>query len=182
NTCREKRGNGSRSMLYARVPCPPRGPASPADAASGPRPMETLRPAGGTPVTVTLPWPRPPAGSGGTVVRTGRTQAAQVHQQQGNGGRGDTADAAGLADGLRSHLAQLLPYFRAQARHGVVVETGRDDGVLVALLALDLLRLALQVAGVLARDLHLLGHLRVGASRANAGNAHQGGVVHLRPP
>src|SRR5690606_18570137 len=75
NTCREKRGNGSRSMLYARVPCPPRGPASPADAASGPRPMETLRPAGGTPVTVTLPWPRPPAGSGGTVVRTGRTQA-----------------------------------------------------------------------------------------------------------
>ncbi|KAG1212178.1 hypothetical protein G6F35_010410 [Rhizopus arrhizus] len=48
------------------------------------------------------------------------------------------------------------------------------------LLALDLLALAVQVAGVLHADLHLLGHLAVGHGRAQRRHLHQLRVVQLR--
>src|SRR5690606_36904352 len=75
--------------------------------------------------------------------------ALQVHQQQRNRRRGHARDALGLADAQRTHAFELLLHFGRQAAHGGVVEVLRDRRGLVPALALDLLALAVQVAGVL---------------------------------
>src|SRR5690606_8940045 len=85
-----------------------------------------------------------------------------VDEQQGDGGRGDARNALRLADGLGAHALELLLRFGGQAAHLRVIEAVGDARGLVALLARDLLALALEVTGVLDADLDLLGHVGIG--------------------
>src|SRR5690606_25521664 len=101
---------------------------------------------------------------GAAAAASGHAAAAlafQVDQQQRDRRRGHTGNALGLADAQRTHALQLLLYLGRQAAHRGVVEIRGDRGGLMAALALDLLALAVQVAGVLDPDLHLLGHLGI---------------------
>ena len=92
-----------------------------------------------------------------------------MDQQQGDGGWGNAGNALRLADGFGAHALELLQHFGGKATHLRIVETGRDGGGFMALLARDLLALALEVAGVLDADLHLLGDIGVFHGRHQRG-------------
>ena len=84
-----------------------------------------------------------------------------MHQQQRNRRRCHARNTLRLANGLRAHTLQLLQCFSRQTTHRAEVETLDNSGVLMPLLALDLVALAVQITGVLDADFHLLGHARI---------------------
>ena len=89
----------------------------------------------------------------------------------------ETGRALGLAHGLRLHAAQLLQHFGRQAAHTGEIEARRDRRGFVALLAFDLVALAVQVAGVLHADLDLFGDLRIVHGGTDGRHRHQLRVV-----
>src|ERR1700760_670306 len=83
----------------------------------------------------------------------------QMYQQQRHRGRSQSRNTGGLAQGLRTHIAEPLPDFVRQAADLRIVEVPRQLQRLMAQLPIDLLGLALQVSRVLRLDLDLQFHL-----------------------
>ena len=77
------------------------------------------------------------------------------------------------------YLFQLRQYLDRQPGHAVEIEAAGYYGVVVAAVALDFSLLALQITGVLDRDLHLFGGARVINPWADALDADQIAVQHL---
>ena len=91
--------------------------------------------------------------------RSGGVATLEVYQQQRDRGRGDAADAMGLADRGRPHALEFQQDLGREPAHAVVIERGGNDGVFVATLALDLLALAFEVAGIFGLHLDLRGDI-----------------------
>src|SRR5574337_1009703 len=104
-----------------------------------------------------------------------------MHQQQRDRGRGDAADARGLAERGRLRALELEQHLGGQATHPVVVETVRNGGVLVPALAFDLLALALEVAGVFHLHLNLRGYVITLHRRTEGVDAGKPGIIQLGP-
>src|SRR5690554_2611541 len=79
----------------------------------------------------------------------GAAGAFQVDGGQGHGGGGEAGDAARRAGGFRAYAVERLLLFGGQAAHLGVVKGAGYRRACVALLAGDVVALALQVAGVL---------------------------------
>src|SRR5690606_16370770 len=109
-----------------------------------------------------------------------RAVAGQVHEQQRDRGRGHPRDALRLAHGFRAYALELLPHFGGQAAHPRIVEGRRDRFAFMALLPRDFLALALEVAGILGADLHLLRDRGVVHRRRQRRQRQQPRVVDLR--
>ena len=74
--------------------------------------------------------------------------AIEMHHQQGDVSRGDTADAAGLGEVGGLDSLEFFAGFGAELHEAGVVETTRDSLGGEAVLALDLDGLAGNIAGV----------------------------------
>ena len=129
------------------------------------------------------------------VMRRGSGREAallQMHEQDRHRRRRDARDARGLADGRRLDLGELLPHFGGEACDGRVVQVRWQRGLLVAALAVDLVLLPLDVAGVLGAHFDLRADLRRqtivdvgiepdGPPFRRADHFEQRRVVHFRP-
>src|SRR6187402_1264538 len=105
-----------------------------------------------------------------------RGAALEVHQQQRDRRWRHATDARSLADGVGKRPLELEEYLSRETPHAVVVEAFGNGGGLVPPLALDLVALALQVAGVLGLHFHLRGDLGVVDRRSEFGHAGKRGV------
>src|ERR1700680_3781274 len=72
-----------------------------------------------------------------------------VDVDQGDSGRGDAGDAAGLAEGHGADAVEGLLHLAGEAADAAVVEPGGDGALLGLLHALDGAALLVEVAGVL---------------------------------
>ena len=86
-----------------------------------------------------------------------REAALQMHEQERDRRRRDARNARRLADRLGLVQVELLLHFGREAAHRAVVEIGRQPQILLRAMALDLVVLAVDVAGILRGDLDLLG-------------------------
>ena len=104
-----------------------------------------------------------------------------MDQQQGDRGGSDAGDAFCLADRLRPMLVELLLNFGRQPAHGAVIEIAGQLLRLLRRVAENLVVLALDVPGVLGRDLDLLRDASVHYRTSRARQAHELGITHSGP-
>ena len=107
--------------------------------------------------------------------------ALQMHQQQRDRRRRDAGNARGLADRFRLVQVELLLHLGRQSAHAAVVEIGRQPRRLHRQMPRDFVVLAIDVAGVLGRDLDLLAPPAGSATGVpGARQREQRGVGHVR--
>jgi hypothetical protein len=110
-------------------------------------------------------------------VTAAEATALQVHHQQRDRGRRHTRDARGLADRFGAELVELLTHLERQTANLTVVDTIRQAGILVRIIALDLVGLALDITLILDTDLDLLLDLP-----SSTGSSASGSAGHIHRP
>src|SRR5689334_20603941 len=82
-----------------------------------------------------------------------------MHKEDGNGSRSNARQPAGQPEGGGASFGEFLADFVREASDLCVIEIVGETRLLITPLALDLVFLALDVAGVLGTDLHLRANL-----------------------